>query len=581
MITKRQFMASATATAGVGFAGGLYAADGQVVRVPITLSKGGLPLVQLKINKQGPFTFMLDTGASVSMIREDLAWQLGLRVDGKAATGSIKGTDIHKAYAAGEIVLGGTLRVENWRFAGSDAFKEREYDGLLSANILTQLPCQLDYEAREIRYYVGAPMDLTGFGKLNGIYRSEYQGGVEKVYVQIKLPDVSLNLALDTGATGPMMVFGDVVRRHKLWDKYPVYREAEMTGANGRKLKGRLVSIKDVQIGGVWVPEVAAALVDPAEKDTIQSKDHFHGLVGAPFLRAFTVAFTPQKAVYIKRNQNLMAMAPPTRLARASEGRPETSADKPVLGFEYTSSRQILFRLTGKGGLPTIARLDTGAESSIGEALAVRLGLSAMGGYYQGAALSIQGMSLEALRFKVAPNPKSGVVLGLDFLRLYPSLLDFDTNSLVFFKSGDVDTGGFERLTVTKASDGRLIVAAKLMGKDTQCLMQTGTAYGLWLPPQTVRARNLWDAFPKAEDRLAYSDPQHFVKTRFTGVSGFELGSYRIDPCPVTFSDPVQTDDQDMVGAEAVMGMGLLRRFNSLYDRDGNVWFKANRHFNG
>lgn len=112
MITKRQFVTRATAVAAVGFAGGGNAADGKVVRVPITLSKGGLPLVQLKINKQGPYTFMLDTGASISMIREDLARQIGLRVDGKAATGSIKGTDTHRAYAAGEIVLGGALRVE-------------------------------------------------------------------------------------------------------------------------------------------------------------------------------------------------------------------------------------------------------------------------------------------------------------------------------------------------------------------------------------------------------------------------------------------------------------------------------------
>ncbi|GGZ36457.1 hypothetical protein GCM10011273_23490 [Asticcacaulis endophyticus] len=71
------------------------------------------------------------------------------------------------------------------------------------------------------------------------------------------------------------------------------------------------------------------------------------------------------------------------------------------------------------------------------------------------------------------------------------------------------------------------------------------------------------------------------MKTRFTGVSGFDLGSYRIDPCPVTFSDPVQTDDPDMAGADAVMGMGLLRRFNSVYERDGGVWFKANKYFNG
>ncbi|OYW78433.1 MAG: hypothetical protein B7Z26_09765, partial [Asticcacaulis sp. 32-58-5] len=194
--------------------------------------------------------------------------------------------------------------------------------------------------------------------------------------------------------------------------------------ANGRKLKARLVNIKDVQIGGVWVPEVAAALVDPSEKETIQSKDHFHGLVGAPFLRAFTVAFTPQKAVYIKRNQSLMAMAPPKRPASDRLVRSETSADKPVLGFEYTSSRQILFPLQGKGGLTVSARMDTGApESAIGDALAMRLGLVATDGYFQGAPLSVHGMSLEALRFKAATNPKSGAVLGLDFFRLYPALL--------------------------------------------------------------------------------------------------------------------------------------------------------------
>jgi hypothetical protein len=44
--------------------------------------------IQLKINGKGPYPFMIDTGAGITVIRPELAIQLGLQASGTAQIGT-------------------------------------------------------------------------------------------------------------------------------------------------------------------------------------------------------------------------------------------------------------------------------------------------------------------------------------------------------------------------------------------------------------------------------------------------------------------------------------------------------------
>ena len=66
------------------FTGG--AADGKTVTVPATIRHGAdgatLVIVDVTINGKGPYPFALDTGASLTLLDQPLARQLGLPVTG-------------------------------------------------------------------------------------------------------------------------------------------------------------------------------------------------------------------------------------------------------------------------------------------------------------------------------------------------------------------------------------------------------------------------------------------------------------------------------------------------------------------
>jgi len=62
----------------VGAGGAVLAQDGDAVTVPFEL-KSNIIFVEVTINGEGPFSFIFDTGASVTVIRRGTAGPTGSR----------------------------------------------------------------------------------------------------------------------------------------------------------------------------------------------------------------------------------------------------------------------------------------------------------------------------------------------------------------------------------------------------------------------------------------------------------------------------------------------------------------------
>lgn len=293
------------ATLGAGLLPGMARAE-SVKRLPITLSPGDKPLIQVTIEGKGPYTFLIDTGASISAVSDSIARELKLDwLPNRVRMSSIKGDTFNAMYRAKEIVMGGAIRMPAWEMAGLYNPPMPGVDGLLPASVLTALPCQLDYEAKELRYHMDGVMDVTGFTKLDAFFHAE-PGSVEQAYVTVRLGGEKLVCCLDTGAGSSLYLYGEYVKAHKLWDKYPLLRETSNTGANGRVVKGRLVMAPEVSIGGIAMTQLPITLGDPA--DFLANGGRYHqGLLGSAVLSGYTLAFTSAKTVYVKRNGRPLA----------------------------------------------------------------------------------------------------------------------------------------------------------------------------------------------------------------------------------------------------------------------------------
>lgn len=300
MITRRDLCLSGAA-AGLGLWAGTAPAQAKVIRVPLTLSDSKKPIVEVRLNGQGPYRFILDTGASHTVIRASLGKELGLVSTGQGRSHSLKGTEFMTRYAVSEVMVGGALRLRNWQVFGSSGFEAAEHDGLLSADLLTRLPCQLDQSGGEIRYYLGGDMPLEGFAPLDSYYKTDITGNADKVHIRLRFAGQALDCLLDTGASRPLYIRGDFVRQYKLWDAYPVLNESALTGVNGQQVKVRHVEVREVQIGGIAVPRLVVALGDPHDQAAFGAEgDRAAGIVGAPFLSGFVLAFTAVRTLQVR-----------------------------------------------------------------------------------------------------------------------------------------------------------------------------------------------------------------------------------------------------------------------------------------
>lgn len=308
MITRRDLSFGVTALLGAGLLPAVARA-GAPKRLPVAVTAGNLPTIQVSIEGRGPYTFLIDTGATMSAVTEVIAKDLKLTwLPRRVRLSSLKGDTFNSVCSAKEIIMGGSIRMPAWEMAALDAPPMPDVDGILPASVLTALPCQLDYEAGELRYYMDGVMDLGGFTKLDAFFHAE-PDSLAQVFVRVTIGDNKLVCCMDTGASGPVYLYSDTVKKHKLWDKYPVLGEGGNTGSNGRVVKGRVVMAPDVNIGGVPAARLPVILGDPA--DILASAGKYHdGLLGAAFLSGFTVAFAADKSVYVKRNgRDLPALA--------------------------------------------------------------------------------------------------------------------------------------------------------------------------------------------------------------------------------------------------------------------------------
>lgn len=308
MIDRRALL---TTLAGAALMPMAAQAQAKIVRVPIRLLPSGRPAVQLTIDGKGPYTFMIDTGSGMALIKADLAMQMGLLSTREVRLDSVKGWNDCKVYPIKNMILGGALRVPDFEMAGFETMPDEGVDGVLPVDFLTLLPSQLDFVAGEIRYYLGVAMDLDGFTEVNAVYHADNHEDAAKVYLEIRVAGTKILCLADTGATWGVAVLSHSVDSHKWWDAFPLLREEHTIGANGERTLARLVAADNVTIGTVPISRIAMLLNDPHERQA--SAMPYDGVVGMPFLHAFTLAFAPGKRLFLKPNGLIkgLAMPPP------------------------------------------------------------------------------------------------------------------------------------------------------------------------------------------------------------------------------------------------------------------------------
>jgi hypothetical protein len=276
-----------------------------IVEIPFETSLG-VVFFPVKVNSEGPFQFLLDTGGGGSLFERAMADRLSLKQERGEA--SVSG---NSALSVGVIpkasVEVGPVKFESRLITTSFTTLEpifgRKLEGILGGDFMSRYVVEFDYEQKRMRLY-----DIATYlpDKTVEALPLSFSDNIPYVNLKVTLPNgksVAGEFLVDSGGGGMAIhVFQQIVDREKLFENLKTLDETGF-GIGGttdrRTARGEILTIGKYRLSGPTVtisPDAANAKAKPGSV----------GLVGMEVLGRFRIVFDySRKSMYLHPGRSL------------------------------------------------------------------------------------------------------------------------------------------------------------------------------------------------------------------------------------------------------------------------------------
>ena len=279
-------------------------ADGKTTtRLPFELIDNRV-FVEVRLNGQGPFHFILDTGAGGFSIADDIAQKLELEVE-DAGQGSGVGektvrvglTHIAKAQL-GDLLFEG---LEATVFPGGDSgnvFGKKPLDGVVGLEVFQQVVVKHDYIHKILTFTLPDRFNYVGPGVIVQFDRPRYIRYIP--VVDAELDGVRGKFGVDTGARSSLLAYGPFVEKNKFKQKYDAKLEGVTGWGIGGPVRSLLARAKELRIGRLVLRDLVIRLSTQTKGLTTSSE--MAGLIGPDVLSQFdlTVDYSHNRLIFQK-----------------------------------------------------------------------------------------------------------------------------------------------------------------------------------------------------------------------------------------------------------------------------------------
>lgn len=278
-------------------------------------NESNLMIVPIKINGEGPYNFILDTGSESGMIFDKIIIGENNLVNARRipiyARDGNKITDIYVARNI-EVDLTGVLGSDQSMYVLQENFIDIENvlgieaHGILGSEIFNRFVVEIDYSKMKI--HLSKPADFVvpkGYKKFD-ITIEGFRPFINVNVKQNKGKTLELKLLIDTGASSALFLDAetnpDIIIPEKTVD-HVVGRSI------GGILNGKVGRVKRVKVGNFKFKEVLTSYPDQwrvSEDSKADVKGNLrYGTIGADLFSRFHVIFDYSKnAVYLKKNKD-------------------------------------------------------------------------------------------------------------------------------------------------------------------------------------------------------------------------------------------------------------------------------------
>ena len=268
----------------------------QVVEVPFTFERNSV-VVQAKINGQGSYNLLLDTGAEESAIDVNTAKELGLTLkaisSGKiVATGKRENTLFLTKFSQIEV---GSLVVRDLLAVATDFSKISQrigipVHGVVGYNFLKDRVVQFDYPHRVIRFFNNSPVPRSLQANTASrmmlpfrFYAGDKFPTIDEVYVNGK----RIKVELDTGHSGVLALTPLAIKKLGLEAEAQSGETETSEGALGTSVN-RKAKLKSLTVGSVTLESPTVSFRSAGSG---LDEAPFDGLLGNDFFKDFVVTF--------------------------------------------------------------------------------------------------------------------------------------------------------------------------------------------------------------------------------------------------------------------------------------------------
>jgi hypothetical protein len=259
--------------------------------------------VEVKVNGQGPFHFILDTGATGTIMRP-AAQRLGLKITNESEQSGVG----EKRVASGETQIR-ELQIGDAHFFDLDVgvlpgddtpevFGTQPLDGIIGLEIFRALVVKHDYVRQQLTFTLPDDFRYQRSGKVISFERP-----AQIPVVEAELDGVRGRFGVDTGARSAMLLYGPWTDANHLREKYHAHVEGVTGWGIGGPVRSQLARAQTLTMGDASVQDIVIRL--SLQKTGLTTSSAMAGLIGPGVLSQFDVTFDyPRSQIILEKNNN-------------------------------------------------------------------------------------------------------------------------------------------------------------------------------------------------------------------------------------------------------------------------------------
>lgn len=261
------------------------------VSIPFELYHNRVYL-QVNVNHTGPFTFVLDSGASTSGLDQAHARELHLHVKSGNALVANGETPMNVGLAGGvTLTLGGVDLTEKnvavLPFGELASFEGRPIDGVVGVDLFRRYIVEIDYAHNRLVLNDPATFQYSGGGEVVPLF---FRGNAALFRAEVEVTEGHTYegvLAIDQGTYSALRLYKPFVEKHDLLAlAHPIPAFAFGLGGEFAEAQGR---VQALHIGQLNIAQPVAGYSEASAGATAAST--YDGTIGGEILRRFKVIF--------------------------------------------------------------------------------------------------------------------------------------------------------------------------------------------------------------------------------------------------------------------------------------------------